>query len=50
MGTAESTDSCPECGGPLGEPVSGDVHCYRECEKCGERFDPRDPRLNALDQ
>jgi len=36
---------CPECGGRLGEPVSGDVHCYVECEDCSTRFELKDPRL-----
>lgn len=39
--------TCPECGGRLSEPVSGDVHCYVECTACGERFDPKDPRIDV---
>jgi len=37
--------NCPECGGRLSEPVSGSVHCYRKCAKCGEEFQLDDPRL-----
>jgi len=37
---------CPECGGQLGEPVSGDVHCYVECEGCGQRYDLKDARID----
>lgn len=36
---------CPECGGPLSEPVSGSVHCYRKCSRCGEEYQLDDPRL-----
>lgn len=36
---------CPRCGGNLTEPVSGDVHCYRECTSCGTRFEMDDPEL-----
>ncbi len=38
---------CPECGGPLSEPISGDVHCYVECTHCGARFDLKDPRIDV---
>jgi len=38
---------CPNCGGRLGEPISGDVHCYVECTACGERFDLKDPRVEV---
>ncbi len=38
---------CPECGGTLSEPVSGDVHCYVECMRCGVRFDLKDPRIGV---
>ncbi len=37
--------ACPLCGGRLTEPVSGDVHCYVDCEDCAERFELDDPRL-----
>jgi len=36
---------CPACGGRLGPPVSGDVHCFVTCDACGERFELDDPRL-----
>ena len=46
--TARNAPSpCPECGGRLGEPVSGDVHCYVECGRCGTRFDLKDPRITV---
>ncbi len=38
---------CPECGGTLGAPVSGAVHCYVDCTACGERFELDDPRFAA---
>lgn len=40
-----SEGPCPSCGGRLGPPVSGDVHCYVDCAECGERFPLDDPRL-----
>jgi uncharacterized protein (DUF983 family) len=36
---------CPVCGGALSEPISGAVHCYRQCEACGEEYQLDDPRL-----
>lgn len=39
--------TCPDCGGRLGEPVSGDVHCYVECVRCRARFDLNDPRIGT---
>jgi len=50
MGAPESvapkpSDTCPACGGSLGEPTSGSVHCYRKCSNCGEEFQLDDPRL-----
>ncbi|MGP8077317.1 MAG: hypothetical protein ACLQC7_07425 [Thermoplasmata archaeon] len=36
---------CPLCGGTLGPPFSGDVHCFVECGSCEERFELDDPRL-----
>ena len=36
---------CPECGGALSEPISGSVHCFRKCVRCGEEFELDDPRL-----
>jgi len=44
-GRSEEPVDCPECRGRLSEPVSGPVHCYRECERCGARFQLDDPRL-----
>jgi rubredoxin len=38
--------TCPDCGGSLSEPVSGDVHCYVLCSSCGHRFDLSDPRVD----
>ncbi len=38
--------TCPECGGRLSEPVSGDVHCVVICLNCGERFDLKDPAID----
>jgi transcription elongation factor Elf1 len=43
---APRTTACPDCGGLLSEPVSGDVHCYVHCMSCGHRFDLNDPRVN----
>jgi hypothetical protein len=40
-------ERCPVCGGRLGEPVSGDVHCYVECTQCRRRFELDDPDLVA---
>ncbi|MGA9839062.1 MAG: hypothetical protein WBE40_07960 [Thermoplasmata archaeon] len=37
--------ACPRCGGALGPPVSGNVHCYVECGACGARFELDDPDL-----
>jgi hypothetical protein len=37
---------CPDCDGPLSEPISGDVHCYLQCLQCGHRFDLKDPRID----
>ncbi len=45
--TRNAPSPCPECGGRLGEPVSGDVHCYVECGRCGTRFDLKDPRITV---
>lgn len=42
---APARADCPECGGHLSEPISGSVHCYRKCGKCGEEFQLDDPRL-----
>ena len=42
----EARSVCPACGGALGAPVSGGVHCYVECQACGERFDLKDPRID----
>ena len=42
---AEPPSDCPECGGKLSEPISGDVHCYRKCTKCAEEFQLDDPRI-----
>jgi DNA-directed RNA polymerase subunit RPC12/RpoP len=36
---------CPECDGKLSDPISGGVQCYIECQRCGERFDVKDPRI-----
>jgi hypothetical protein len=38
---------CPDCGGRLTDPISGDVHCYVECTACGRRFDLKDPRIDV---
>ncbi|MGP8075813.1 MAG: hypothetical protein ACLP8Y_03635 [Thermoplasmata archaeon] len=43
--TPAAPSGCPDCGGKLSEPVSGAVHCYRKCEKCGEEFQLDDPRM-----
>ena len=45
----ETPRPCPNCGGRLSEPISGDVHCYLECTACGERFDLKDPRIAPAD-
>ncbi len=37
---------CPNCGGRLGPPVSGEVHCYVECTRCRTRFELDDPELS----
>ncbi len=37
---------CPDCGGELSEPVSGDVHCHVVCRACGAKFELDDPRLS----
>jgi hydrogenase maturation factor HypF (carbamoyltransferase family) len=42
---AQDLAPCPRCGGELTEPISGDVHCYRECTGCGTRFELDDPEL-----
>jgi hypothetical protein len=39
------TMRCPSCGGRLGDPVSGDLHCYVECGACHSRFGLDDPQL-----
>jgi len=44
--TARRVVPCPDCGGALSEPISGDVHCYVECADCGHRFDLKDPRVD----
>lgn len=44
-GNRARSENCPACGGSLGEPISGDVHCYVECARCGLRFELDDPRL-----
>jgi hypothetical protein len=36
---------CPDCGGPLTGPISGDVHCFRRCLDCGAEFELSDGRL-----
>ena len=41
-----TTDPCPRCGEQLSEPISGDVHCYVECSRCGARFELDDPELS----
>ncbi len=46
-GASPTERACPDCGGRLGEPVSGDVHCYVECLRCGTRFDLNDPRIET---
>jgi DNA-directed RNA polymerase subunit RPC12/RpoP len=38
---------CPRCGGRLSEPISGDLHCYVECSRCGEKFELDEPELAA---
>jgi hypothetical protein len=48
MGGTEVSPSpgvCPDCGGRLSEPISGEVHCYVECRSCGNRFDLKDGRI-----
>jgi hypothetical protein len=45
MGAA-APSKCPECGGELSEPISGDVHCYVECRRCHARFELSDPRIS----
>ncbi len=50
MNVPGSRRICPRCGGRLGEPVSGDVHCYVECTECGARFELDDPALARADR
>ncbi len=38
---------CPVCEGLLSPPVSGDVHCYVYCLRCGTEFQLDDPRLTV---
>jgi hypothetical protein len=45
MAAATVVRTCPACGGALGPPVSGDVHCYVVCTRCGARFELDDPAL-----
>ncbi|HXW67930.1 MAG TPA: hypothetical protein VEL82_08675 [Thermoplasmata archaeon] len=38
-------ERCPDCGGRLGPPVSGDVHCTVTCTVCGAEFELDDPAI-----
>ena len=46
----DSPSKCPVCQGTLSPPVSGDVHCYVYCQRCGAEFQLDDPRLAPEEQ